>query len=105
MMSPAFVTALVDFGVRHHSAGGVYMREQSLSAGHEVEKHEHDYDHLSFLVSGSAIVDIDGEIQHMEGPTALEVKAGKKHHIQAITDIVWLCIHSEAAADPEIRKE
>jgi quercetin dioxygenase-like cupin family protein len=105
MMSPAFVSALIDFGIKHHSAGGVYMREQSLAAGNEVEKHEHPYDHLSFLCSGSAIVDIDDDIQHLEGPCALEVKAGKKHRIRAITDIVWLCIHSEVVADPEIMKE
>jgi quercetin dioxygenase-like cupin family protein len=101
MMAPAFVTALVDFGIQHHSAGGVYMRQQELGAGGEVEKHEHTYDHLSFLVSGSAILDVDGELQHLEGPCALEIKAGKKHCIQAVTDIVWLCIHAESVADPE----
>jgi quercetin dioxygenase-like cupin family protein len=105
MMSPAFVTALVDFGIRHHSAGGVYMREQSLSAGNEVEKHEHPYDHLSFLCSGIAHIEIDGEMQTLHAPCALEVRAGKKHLIYAVTDIVWLCIHSEAVADPEIMKE
>ena len=105
MMSPTFVTALVDFGVQHHSAGGVYMRQQELKAGGEVEKHEHPYDHLSFLVSGSAIVSVGDEIEHKEGPVALEIKAGVKHHIRAITDIVWLCIHSEVVADPEISKE
>lgn len=102
MMSPAFVTALVDFGVKHHSAGGIYMREQKLDAGGKVEKHEHPYDHLSFLCSGSAIVSVDDDIQYMEGPCALEVKAGKRHQIQAITDIIWLCIHAESVADPEI---
>ena len=86
----------------HHSAGGVYAREQTLKAGHEVEKHEHDYDHLSFLCSGSALLEVDGELRHLEGPCGIEVKAGKKHRIQALTDITWLCIHSEAIADPEI---
>lgn len=105
MMAPAFVTALVDFGIQHHSAGGVYMRQQELRAGGEVEKHEHAYDHLSFLVSGSAIVVVDDDWRHVEGPCALEIKAGKKHRIQAITDIVWLCIHAESVADPDISRE
>ncbi|MGQ7939121.1 cupin domain-containing protein [Paraburkholderia sp. D1E] len=102
MMSPAFVTALVDFGIKHHSAGGVYMREQQLEAGKEVDKHLHPYDHLSFLCSGSAIVEVDGELKHLEGPCAIEIRAGKQHRIQAVTDIVWLCIHAESVADPEI---
>lgn len=91
--------------IKHHSAGGVYAREQTLNAGYEVEKHSHSYDHLSFLCSGSALIEVDGEISVLHGPCALEVKAGKKHRIQAVTDIVWLCIHNESIADPDMIKE
>lgn len=91
--------------IKHHfSAGGVYAREQFLAAGFEVEKHEHDYDHLSYLASGLAMLEIDGELSMLRGPCMLEVKAGKKHRIQALTDITWLCIHSEAVADPSIKE-
>lgn len=93
------------FKIQHHFSGGVYMRQQELKAGGEVEKHEHPYDHLSFLVSGSAILETGDDLQHLEGPCAIEVKAGVLHRIRAITDIVWLCIHSEVVADPEIMKE
>lgn len=88
--------------IKHHFAGGVYAREQTLKAGFEVEKHEHTYDHLSFLCSGSALLEVAGELQHLTGPCATVVKAGQKHRIQAITDITWLCIHAESVADPEI---
>ena len=87
--------------IKHHfSAGGVYAREQTLKAGEEVTKHVHDYDHLSYLASGSATLEVEGELSALHGPCMLEVKAGKEHRIQAITDIVWLCIHSESVADP-----
>jgi len=92
-------------GIKHHSAGGIYAREQKLKAGFKVEKHAHTYDHLSFLCSGSAVVEVDGDMQIMHGPCALEVKAGKAHQILAVTDIVWLCIHAEGVADPDIAKE
>lgn len=91
--------------LHHFSAGGVYAREQSLEMGHEVEKHQHDYDHLSYLARGIATVDVDGELQTLHAPCMLEIKAGKKHRIYAVTDITWLCIHSEAIADPDIDKE
>ena len=92
--------------IKHHfSAGGVYAREQTLAAGQEVEKHVHDYDHLSYLGAGRALVEVDGEMQVLDGPCMLEIKAGKKHRIQALTDLTWLCIHSEAIADPDIDKE
>lgn len=92
--------------IKHHfSAGGVYAREQTLEMGHEVEKHVHDYDHLSYLAHGIACVDVEGELQTLHAPCMLEIKAGKKHRIYAVTDITWLCIHSEAIADPDIDKE
>ena len=88
--------------IKHHfSAGGVYVREQTLEMGQEVEKHQHAYDHLSYLSSGCASVDIDGELRTLHAPCMLEVKAGKKHRIYAVTDITWLCIHSEAIAELE----
>jgi quercetin dioxygenase-like cupin family protein len=79
----------------------VYAREQALAAGQEVEKHVHDYDHLSYLGAGRALVEIGDTLSILEGPAMLEIKAGQKHRIQAITAITWLCIHSEALADPE----
>lgn len=85
--------------VKHHSCGGVYAHEHALKAGFKVEKHAHDYDHLSFLCSGSAVLEVNGDMQVLRGPCALEVKAGNAHQILAITDIVWLCIHAEAVAD------
>lgn len=91
--------------LHHFSAGGVYAREQSLRAGEEVQKHVHDYDHLSYLSSGSAMIEIDDELSVLHGPCMLEVKAGKKHRIQALTDITWLCIHAESIADPDIAKQ
>jgi len=92
--------------IKHHfSTGGVYAREQTLQAGQEVEKHVHDYDHLSYLATGRALVEVDGEMLVFDAPCMLEIEAGKKHRIQALTDITWLCIHSEAIADPDIDKE
>jgi quercetin dioxygenase-like cupin family protein len=91
--------------ILHHSFGGTYAREQTLAAGGEVTKHTHTYDHLSFLCSGEALVEVDGELEAIRGPRMLEIKAGKSHRITAITDITWLCIHSEAIADPDIDKE
>jgi quercetin dioxygenase-like cupin family protein len=87
--------------ISFHNIGGVILREEKLEAGQEVKKHVHAYDHLSYLASGRALIEIGDELFIMGGPAPLEIKAGQKHRIQAITDIVWLCIHAEAIADPE----
>jgi len=86
--------------ISFHNIGGVILREEKLEAGQEVEKHVHAYDHLSYLASGRALVEVDDVLGIVQGPAPLEIKAGQKHRIQAITDITWLCIHAEAIADP-----
>lgn len=91
--------------LHHFSAGGVYVREQKLLAGQSANKHVHDYDHLSYLAHGDASIEIDGELSILRAPAMLEVKAGKAHRIQALTDVVWLCIHAESVADPETLKK
>ncbi|RQN37375.1 cupin domain-containing protein [Paraburkholderia tropica] len=88
--------------IKHHfSAGGVYAREQTLLAGEEVQKHAHDYDHMSYLAGGTAMLDVDGELSVIHGPCMLEVKAGQSHRITAVTDLTWLCIHADSVADVE----
>ena len=57
------------------------------------------------MSQGRATLEVDGELSYLEGPCMLEVKAGKVHRIQALTDLTWLCIHSEAIADPNIKEE
>ena len=87
--------------VFHHFATGLYSKEMRVPAGVEIGKHVHDYDHFSFLQSGRARVEIDGEIQECEAPALLTVKAGKLHVITAITDVVWHCIHATTETDPD----
>jgi quercetin dioxygenase-like cupin family protein len=87
--------------IRHYFSGGAYVREQTLAEGLEVEKHEHDYDHVSYLCAGRALLDVDGELEYLTGPCAILIKAGCRHRIAALTDITWLCIHAESVADPE----
>ncbi len=88
-------------GIKHHFSAGVYVREATLLEGQEVETHEHVYDHFGILGRGSVIVDLDGEMAVRHGPCVIEIKAGKKHSIRALTDIVWFCVHATDVADPE----
>lgn len=87
--------------IKHHFAAGVYAREMTLEKDGEALTHEHKYDHLSVLGSGSAIVEVDGEMAVLHAPCVIEIKAGKAHRIQALTDITWFCIHATDVADPE----
>ena len=80
----------------HHFGGGVYLRSQTVKAGHKITKHVHDYDHLSVLVAGTASVQIDDEepVTYHAGEI-ITIMAGKQHSVTALNDkpILWFCIH------------
>ena len=46
--------------VSHSFSGGLYCKRMKVQAGHFIVQHKHKYDHLSVLVSGLAIVTVDG---------------------------------------------
>jgi hypothetical protein len=85
----------------HHFAGGVYAKEAFVPAGYEVSKHTHEYSHLSVLASGQALVTAGGISMVYTGPACIEIKAGLEHKIEAITDVVWFCIHATDETDSD----
>jgi len=40
------------------------------------------------------------EIDIVEAPACIEIKAGLTHGVKAITDCVWFCIHATDEKDP-----
>jgi quercetin dioxygenase-like cupin family protein len=98
------ITSLVniappDLNIKHHFSSGVYIKQMRLPKAHYAETHEHKYDHFGLLGSGSASVEIDGAKHTYEGPCVIEIKAGAKHKITALTDITWFCIHATNETD------
>jgi quercetin dioxygenase-like cupin family protein len=86
--------------VEHHFGGGVYAKDTRIPAGTKLEQHAHPFDHLSILAYGTAAVEADGVRQVVAGPRALLIKAGTVHSVEAITDVVWFCIHATDETDP-----
>jgi len=87
--------------ITHHWAKGLYSKEMRVPAGVQIGKHVHDYDHFSALMSGRALIEVDGEQFVHEAPALLTIKAGKLHVIFALTDVVWHCIHHTDETDPD----
>ncbi len=87
--------------VRHHFIGGIYTKECHLPVGYAFGQHRHSFAHQSVLVSGTAIVEVDGVQTEHVGPTILTIAAKKFHTITPLTPVVWLCQHVTACTDPE----
>jgi len=91
---------LLNSRTTHHFSDGLYAKEMHIPAGMAVLKHTHDYDHLSVLAKGKVVVLRGEEMDIIEGPACLDIKADLIHGIKAITDCVWFCIHATDEKDP-----
>lgn len=86
--------------IAHFFGGHAYVKESRVRAGMALAQHMHTYDHLSYLVQGTVVVEVDGEREILTAPRCFTIHAGKHHGIRAVTDTVWLCIHGTEETDP-----
>jgi quercetin dioxygenase-like cupin family protein len=86
--------------ITHHFSDGLYAKEAQFGAGTAILKHTHEFSHLSILAKGKVAVMKGEEIEIIEAPSCIEIKAGLTHGVKAITDCVWFCIHATDEKDP-----
>lgn len=79
---------------------GVYIKVVRIPANRTLANHIHTFTHKSILVSGSAVVEVDGEPVQLTGPRVLTIARGVPHQVSAITDVVWYCVHATHEDDP-----
>lgn len=75
---------------------GCYIKQTFIPKGVKIEMHVHTYTHKSVLCSGTVRVRMDDkkEALELEAPMIITMPWGTAHEISAVTDAVWLCIHS-----------
>jgi quercetin dioxygenase-like cupin family protein len=86
--------------ITHHFSDGLYAKEASFEAGTAILKHTHTFSHLSILAKGKVAVLRGSEIDIVDAPACIEIKAGLTHGVKALTDCVWFCIHATDEKDP-----
>ena len=86
--------------ITHHFSSGVYAKQVDIPEGVTLQQHVHEFDHLSILASGEAIVLREDESIRFRGPVAITIEAGVQHSVVALTDCVWFCIHATDETDP-----
>lgn len=85
--------------ISHHFSDGLYAKQAVIPAGTAILKHTHDFSHLSILAKGKVAVLKGDDIEVIEAPACIEIKAGLTHGVKAITDCVWFCIHATDEKD------
>jgi quercetin dioxygenase-like cupin family protein len=85
----------------HHFGDGLYAKQIFICAGQTLIQHQHKFEHLSILASGTVFVTIHGVTKEYTGPTCLNIKANTYHGVVAKTDSIWYCIHATSSTDAQ----
>ena len=86
---------------------GIYIRSVLLQKGERARQHVHDYDHASYIGSGSVRMWVNGGFEGVfKAGVAVPIRAGQRHEFEAMEDGTRLaCLHTAASAESVKRKE
>ena len=73
----------IDLQIQHHFGKPVYAKQMHLPAGHVAQSHKHTFDHLSILVPGNAVVEVDDIATTYSAGKCINIKANAVHTIAA----------------------
>jgi len=73
-------------------SGSVFVVETKINAGLFINSHKHRHAHTSVLVSGIADVTIDSITTRMTGYNLITIPKDTTHMVEAVTDVIWLCL-------------
>lgn len=90
-----------EVGIEHHFVGGLYAKEVRIPAGIKLVGHKHTFDHLSALMQGCVVLEVDGRRTLHDAPLLITIAAGRVHEVTAITDVVWACLHATNETNPD----
>ena len=88
--------------------GNIWVRQNELEkAGDSFDGHKHYFDHVTLLVKGSVIVEVEGSsAKQFNAPTFIVIRKEHQHKITAITnDVLYYCVFALRNIDGEIVDE
>jgi|TARA_R100000951_G_scaffold319_2_gene1928 hypothetical protein len=79
--------------LKHTFAHGVYVREMKAKKETIIVGKIHQYDHVTFLLSGKLLVATENGTEEFIGPCYFKSVAGLKRVGYVIEDVIWINIH------------
>lgn len=99
----------MSFGIKFHGgddeSGGVFAVETIARAGTVLQSHKHEHSHMSVLVCGSAVVEVDGKKTLYDGYSLINIPSDTFHKVEAVTDIIWLCLWADGIAPKQLAED
>jgi hypothetical protein len=85
--------------------GNIWVKQNVLlKAGQYALGHTHEFDHVSLLTQGSALVEVDGcEPKVFKSPVFIVIKKEHRHKFTALEDkTMWYCVFAMRNLDGEV---
>lgn len=82
-----------DVPLVHRFSDGAYVREVFMRAGLLVIGHEHKTRHFNIVLTGKAMVMMDGVVQRIEAPAIFESEPGVRKVLYILEDMRWATLH------------
>lgn len=83
----------VDCQLVHRFSAGCYLREVTMPADTFVIGHCHRTRHFNIVLTGRAIVMIDGKIEHIEAPLIFESQPRVRKVLRILEEMKWATVH------------
>jgi hypothetical protein len=91
--------------LRHYFTDGIYTREIFIPAGTVLTGKIHKHEHPNFLMQGVVeVVTESGGRERLVGPSAMISPAGTKRALHAVTDLIWITVHSNPTNTQDLEK-
>ena len=91
----------VELPVLHDFAPGLYLRRILMPKDTLVMGKAHKTEHLNIVMSGSASVMIDGEVQFIKAPHVFKSGVGIKKILYIHEEMIWATTHPTEETDLE----
>jgi quercetin dioxygenase-like cupin family protein len=89
----------LDLPLTHRFAPGLYFREIFMPQGALVIGHEHKTEHFNVVLTGKAMVQIDGKVEIIAAPSVFVSKPGIRKVLYILEDMRWATLHPTDETD------
>lgn len=90
--------------LKHSFAPGVYLREILMLKDTILIGHEHKFEHFNIILSGKALVFMEGEVKEIVAPCYFKSGAGVQKVLYIIEDMRWMTVHANQEEERDIDK-
>lgn len=94
-------TGVVDLGLQHHHAGGIYGRQITIPAGTVLTGLEHKHAHLN-VCAGDITVWTEQGMRRLTGVHVVASEPGAKRVGFAHADTVWVALHANPTGETDL---